>query len=142
MLQHFLSSSHEQALDPTPHPNRPSRRQYTRALDRRGLQTHIHTLADDIMSLTQNRKSEQHLQTCDTYTQDNEHNDDPGDARHLLVADRIRQDFAEVEENLAALVEDLDAGFDFEVFADGGVEWVERGFRVPEEVGGVEHVGR
>jgi hypothetical protein len=42
---------------------------------------------------------------------------------------------------VAALVEDLDAGFDFEVFAHGGVERVEGGFGVPEEVGGVEHVG-
>ena len=82
---------------------------------------------------TQYREPEDNLQAGNTDGHDNKENDDPRDARHLLVADAVGQNLAEVEEDLAALVEDLDAGFDLEVFAHGGVEGVQGGFRVPEE---------
>jgi hypothetical protein len=89
---------------------------------------------------SQYRKPQQDLQTRHANTKDNQDNDDPGNARHLFVANGIREDLAEVEKDLASLVEDLDAGFDLEVFTYGGVEGMKGGFRVPEEIWRVEHV--
>jgi hypothetical protein len=89
----------------------------------------------------QNRKPENDLQTRNTNGHNNQEDDDPGDASHFLVADAVAQNLAKVEEDLAALVEDLDAWLDLEVFADGGVEGVQGGLRVPEEGRVVEEVG-
>lgn len=112
---------------PIHHHRRPERR----PLDRRN---------SNALPGIQDGESEDNLETGDADGDDDEEDDDPGDASHFLVGDAVGQDLAEVEEDLAALVEDLDAGFDFEVFADGGVEGVEGGFRVPEEGGVVEEV--
>lgn len=70
-----------------------------------------------------------------------EDDDDPGEVVHLVVGDGVGEDGSEVEKVAAALVEDLGAGVDFEVVADGVVEGVERGLGVPEEVGDIEDVG-
>lgn len=61
--------------------------------------------------------------------------------RCLVVSNRVGEDFCEIEEDPAAFVEHLDARFDFEVFAHGDVERVQRRFAFPEEIGDVEHVG-
>lgn len=58
-----------------------------------------------------------------------------------VIGDRVGQDLCEVQEYTAAFVKDLDARFDFEILAQGDVEWVEGGFAFPEEVWNVEHVG-
>ena len=73
-------------------------------------------------------------------TEDDQNDDDPCDACHFHVGDLVGEDFSEVEEDTAALVEDLDARFDLEVFAHALVEGVECWFRVPEEFGSVQHV--
>ncbi|KAL3702832.1 hypothetical protein TMatcc_000144 [Talaromyces marneffei ATCC 18224] len=52
----------------------------------------------------------------------------------------IRQDLGQVEENSTTLVEDLDAWFDFEVFSYGDVQRVEGWFRLPKEVGHIQHI--
>jgi len=88
----------------------------------------LHRHPDNALPTVQNRKPQDNLQTRDANADDDEEDDDPGDARHFLVADAVGQDLAQVEEDLAALVEDLDAGLDFEVFADGGIEGVQGGF--------------
>jgi hypothetical protein len=44
---------------------------------------------------------------------------------HLLVGDRIGEDFSEVEKYAAAFVEDLDTWFDFEVFCFAWVNAVD-----------------
>ncbi|KAF7545351.1 hypothetical protein G7046_g9584 [Stylonectria norvegica] len=71
---------------------------------------------------------------------DDENDDDPGDVAHLGVGDGVGEDLGEVEEDAAALVEDLDAGVYLEVFADGSVEGMQRGLRVPEEVGYIKDI--
>lgn len=63
-----------------------------------------------------------------------------GRTRGLAICDAVGEDLGEVEEDTAALVEDLDARFDFEVLADGDVERVEGWFAFPEEVWDVEDV--
>jgi hypothetical protein len=88
----------------------------------------------------QNSKAQDNFRRRDQDTEDDQHDDDPGDAGHLDVGDLVREDLGEVEEDAAALVQDLDARFDLEVFAYTLVERVESGFGVPEEFGGVEHV--
>jgi hypothetical protein len=60
--------------------------------------------------------------------------------RSFAICDGVREDLGEVEEDAASFVQDLDPGLDFEVFADGDVEWVERWFAFPEEVGDIEDV--
>lgn len=57
------------------------------------------------------------------------------------MGDRVREDFRQIEEDAATLVEGLHARLDLKVLADSEVKGVKRGFRVPEEVGDVEHVG-
>lgn len=59
---------------------------------------------------------------------------------HFGIGDGIGQDLGQVQKDATALIQDLDAGFDLEVLADGGVKRVEGGFAVPEEVGHVEHI--
>jgi hypothetical protein len=71
---------------------------------------------------------------------DDEDDDDPGDRAHLGIVDRVGQNLGEVEEDAAALIEDLDAWVDFEVFADGDVEGVQGRLRVPEEVRHVQDI--
>ena len=89
----------------------------------------LHTLhRHDPLPTIQNRKPQYNLQTRHTNRHDNQENDDPRNPRHLLIADAVGQNLAQVQEHLAALVKDLDARLDLEVFADGGVEWVEGGF--------------
>ena len=44
--------------------------------------------------------------------------------RHLVVGNRIGEDLRKIEKYATALVEDLDSGFDLEVFADAKVEGV------------------
>lgn len=61
---------------------------------------------------------------------------------HLVISNRIGQDLSEVEEDATALIKDLDARLDLEVFAYGVVERMESRLAVPEEVGRVEHIGR
>jgi hypothetical protein len=89
---------------------------------------------------SQNSKAQDDLRGSDQDTEDNQHDDDPGDAGHLDVSDLVGEDFGEVEEDAAALVQDLNARFDLEVFAHTLVEGVQGGLGVPEEFGGVEHV--
>lgn len=76
----------------------------------------------------QDGKPQNNLQTSDADGHDDQEDDDPGDAGHFLVADAVGQDLAEVEEDLATLVEHLDARFDLEVLADGRVQGVQGGF--------------
>lgn len=61
--------------------------------------------------------------------------------RGSVVGDRIGENFSQVKEDTAAFIEDLDSGLNFEVFANGNVEWVESRLAFPEEVGDVEHIG-
>lgn len=65
----------------------------------------------------------------------------PGLTGHFRISDGIGQDLGQIQKDATALVQHLDAGFDLEVLAHGGVEGVQGGFAVPEEVGDVEHVG-
>jgi len=39
--------------------------------------------------------------------------------RHLMIGDRVREDLGQVQKDAASLVQDLDAGFDLEIFSDG-----------------------
>lgn len=89
---------------------------------------------------SQNSKAQDDLRGSDQDTEDDQHDDDPGNAGHLDVRDLVRKDLSEVEEDAAALVQDLNARFDLEVFAHTLVEGVQGGLGVPEEFGGVEHV--
>lgn len=59
---------------------------------------------------------------------------------HLGISNRLGKNSCKLEEHAAALVEDLDAGCDFEVFTDGKVERVESWLGVPEEIRDVENV--
>lgn len=59
---------------------------------------------------------------------------------HFIIGDRIRQDFCQIQENLATLVQDLDAWFDFEIFAYRIIEGMEGGLAVPEKVGHIQHI--
>lgn len=92
------------------------------------------------VALLQHGEAQPHLRDGDEDGYDDEDDDDPGDVAHLAVGDAVGEDLGEVEEDAAALVEDLDARVDLEVLADGGVERVKRRFRVPEEVGDVEDI--
>ena len=74
--------------------------------------------------------------------EDDENDNDPRDATHLLVGDAVAEDLGEVEEDATAFVEHLDPGLDLEVFPHGEVERVQGGFGFPEEVWDVEHVAR
>lgn len=76
------------------------------------------------VALLQHGESEYHLGDGDEDGYYDEHDDDPGDVAHLAVGDAVRQDLCEVEENAAALVEDLYARVYLEVFAYSGVEGV------------------
>lgn len=100
--------------------------------------------ADDglagLLAALEHGEAQADLGDGDEDADEDEDDDDPGNGAHLGVGDRVGQDLGQVEEDAAALVEDLDARVDFEVFADGGVERVEGWFRVPEEVGDVENV--
>lgn len=68
-----------------------------------------------------NGKAQQHLRDGDHDTDDNEDDDDPGDVAHLGVGDVVGEDAGQIQEDLAALVEGLGAGFDLEVVSDGFV---------------------
>lgn len=70
----------------------------------------------------QNSKAQDDLRRSDQDTEDDQHDDDPSDASHLDVGNLVREDLGEVEEDAAALVQDLDARFDLEVFAHTLVE--------------------
>jgi len=59
---------------------------------------------------------------------------------HFSVCDTVGENLRQVEEDSTALVEDLDPGLDLEVFSDRLVQRIEHGLRVPEEVGGVQHI--
>ena len=76
------------------------------------------------LSGTQQSKAQKHLGAGDENTEEDQDDDDPREPRHFRVRDTVGQDLREVEEDAAALVEDLDAVFDFEVFAHGVVEGV------------------
>lgn len=93
------------------------------------------------LALLQDAEAQADLGDGDDDGDDDEHNDDPGDGGHLRIGDSVGQDLGEVEEDAAALVEDLDAWVDLEVVADGGVERREGGLGLPEEVGRGEDVG-
>ena len=80
----------------------------------------------------QNPKAQKDLTTGNQNADEDEDDDDPGEAVHLVVGDVIGEDLGQVEEDAAALVEDLDARLDLEVFAHRAVEGVERRFRVPD----------
>ncbi len=88
-------------------------------------------------TLGQNREPQHNLRTSHSNTHQNQHDNNPRDARHLHIRNAIRQDLGQIKEDAAALVEDLDPGPDLEVLADGGVEGVEGWLGVPEEIGGV-----
>ncbi len=36
-----------------------------------------------------------------------------------MIGDRVREDLGQVQKDAASLVQDLDAGFDLEIFSDG-----------------------
>lgn len=80
----------------------------------------------------QDAKPQEDLTTRDQDAQQDQNDDDPGQAIHLVIGDVLGENLGEVEEDAAALVEDLDAGFDLEVFAHGAVEGVEGGFGIPD----------
>lgn len=61
---------------------------------------------------------------------------------HLGIGNGLGKNGSELQEDRAALVEDLDTWRDFEVLAYGEVERVESWLRVPEEVWDVEDIGR
>jgi hypothetical protein len=139
-----------QPLHSTSDPHEPSSRQQAGSsipltappLQPNGVQcTHTEHLLLLAVITGKDSEAQDDLETGDADTDDDEEDDDPGDARHFLVVDAVGEDFAQVEEDLASFVEHLNARLDFEVFAHGRVQWVQRGFRVPEETGRVEHVG-
>lgn len=80
------------------------------------------------------------LGDSDEDADDDEDDDDPGDGAHFGVGDGVGEDLGEVEEHAAPLVEHLDARVDLQVLPDGGVQGVEGGLRVPEEVGDVKDI--
>jgi hypothetical protein len=141
---------HNQSLHSTSDPHEPSSRQQAGSSiplaapplqPDRVQRTHIEYLLLLAVITGKDSEAQDDLETGDADTDDDEEDDDPGDARHFLVVDAVGENFAQVEEDLASFVEHLNARLDFEVFAHGRVQWVQRGFRVPEETGRVEHVG-
>lgn len=58
----------------------------------------------------------------------------------LVISDGVREHLSQVQEDAAPFIEDLDSRFDFEIFANGIVEWVEGWFAFPKEVGNVEDI--
>jgi hypothetical protein len=153
--KHTPSNSDEHTLHTATNPYQRPRQQQTRprkpnlirpmqpAQPHRSLHRNTHFRRhSDALPGVQNSKAQNNLQTSNADRHDDQEDDNPRNARHFLIADAVRQYLAEVEEDLAALVEDLDAGFDLEVLADGGVQGVQGGFRVPEEGWVVEEVGR
>ena len=89
----------------------------------------------------QDGESQKHLAARDQDAQQDQHDDDPGQAIHLVVGDVLGQDLGQVEEDAAPLVEDLDARLDLEVFAHGAVQRVQRWFGFPDQGRDVEDVG-
>lgn len=94
-----------------------------------------------LLLLSQKTESQSDFRHGNDDGQNNENNDDPRNMAHLSIRNGFGENGCEFKENAAALVENLDAGCDFEVFADGKVEWVEGWLGVPEEVWDVEDIG-
>jgi hypothetical protein len=106
-----------------------SRRAITEAADK--LSSAVSALAT---TRSQNAKAEDDFRRSYQDTEDDEHNDDPCYACHLDIRDLVGENFGEVEEDAAALVEHLNARLDFKIFAYTLVERVEGWFGVPEEL--------
>lgn len=60
---------------------------------------------------------------------------------HLGISNGFGKDGCEFQKHGTALVEDFDAGCDFEVLPDGEVEGVEGWLGIPEEIRDVEDIG-
>ena len=75
-----------------------------------------------------NGRAKDQLHHANGYTDDDEHDDNPGNGVHLGVGDGIGQDLRQVQDDSAALIQDLDAQVDFEVLADRHVERMQRWF--------------
>lgn len=99
----------------------------------------VHSVAG--LALLQNAKAETDFGDGDDDGNNDEHDDDPGDGRHLGVGDGVGEDLCKVQEDAAALVEDLDSWVDLEVVANCGVERSQGRFGFPEEVGYGKDVG-
>ena len=100
----------------------------------------IHPILTLLSTRCQDAKPQEYLRTGDQDAQYDQHDDNPGYARHLRVRNGVAEDLSEVKEDPAALVQDLDARFDLQILTHALIERVQGGFRVPEEVGGVKKV--
>ena len=85
-------------------------------------------------------KAESDFGDSDEDRDDDEDDDDPGNNAHFRVGDGVGEDFGEIEEDSATLVQDFDARVDLKVLANGGVERVKGGLGVPEKAGNIEDI--
>lgn len=61
---------------------------------------------------------------------------------HFRVSDCIAQDFGQIKEDAAALIQHLNARLDLQVLPNCRVKWVKRGFTVPEKVWNIKNIRR
>lgn len=72
----------------------------------------------------QNAESEEHFGASDEDRDTDQDNDDPGNSRHLIVGNVVRQHFGQIQEHTTSFVQHLYAWFDFEIFCQCRIERV------------------